>query len=232
MSEQQPPPPEDSAPAESPADPPAEDPPPAESLADPSTSQVLDPLDESPTSSVARVVILVVLLVGLVILGKVTGVAEKTSVEDVQQLAQSAGAWGALLLIVAFALGELLHIPGLVFVFAGVLAYGQVWGGVVGYVGGVVSVCFSFAVVRGVGGKALDTIKKPWVKRVLKSLDTNPIRTVVILRVVLWMSPQLNYALALTGISFRNYLIGSAFGLIWPIGIMVLFFEQLREVLL
>ena len=60
---------------------------------------------------------------------------------------------------------------------------------------------------------------------------TRPLRTVVLLRIVLWMSPQLNYALALTGISFRNYLLGSAFGLIWPIVIMALFFEELREVL-
>ena len=37
---------------------------------------------------------------------------------------------------------------------------------------------------------------------------------------------------AVTGISFRNYLLGSAFGLIWPIVIMALFFEELREVLL
>ena len=147
-------------------------------------------------------------------------------------MAVSAGAWGALLLIVAFALGELLHIPGMVFVFAAVLAYGQLWGGVVGYLGAVVSVCFSFGVVRGVGGQALDGIKKPWVKKILSNLDTRPLRTVVVLRIVLWMSPQLNYALALTGISFRNYLLGSAFGLIWPIVIMALFFEELREVLL
>lgn len=207
-------------------------PPEAETDDDPSASQALVPVDESPRSSVLRMVILVLLLSGLVILGKVTGIAERTSIEDVQQLVQSAGAWGALLLIVCFALGELLHIPGLVFVFAAVLAYGQLWGGVVGYVGGVVSVCFSFAVVRAVGGQALDTIKKPWVKKVLSSLTTRPIRTVVLLRIVLWMSPQLNYALALTAIRFRDYLLGSLIGLFWPITIMALFFEQLREVLL
>jgi uncharacterized membrane protein YdjX (TVP38/TMEM64 family) len=86
-------------------------------------------------------------------------------------------------------------------------------------------VCFSFAIVRLVGGKALGELENPWVKKVMAKLDERPITTIALLRVVLIMSPQLNYALALTNVRFRDYLIGSVIGLVPPILAFVVFFD-------
>lgn len=92
---------------------------------------------------------------------------------------------------------------------------------------GVGSVCFSFLIVHSIGGRALSEIERPFVRRTLSRLDERPIRTVVVLRLMLWLSPALNDSLALSDIRFRNYLIGSFLGLIPPIGGAAIFFEWL-----
>jgi uncharacterized membrane protein YdjX (TVP38/TMEM64 family) len=85
----------------------------------------------------------------------------------------------------------------------------------------------SFFIVRGVGGKPLGAVRWRFVRRILAQLDAHPLRTVIILRSILWMAPQLNYALALSNVRFRDYLVGSALGLILPLAGMVLLFDRI-----
>ncbi len=124
------------------------------------------------------------------------------------------GAWGWLAFIVLFCVAELVHVPGIVFVAAGVYAYGMVPGFFLGLVAAVASIALSFFVVRTVGGKQMMAdIEKPIAKKMLAQLETHPLRAVIVLRLVLFMLPALNYALALSPVRFRDYLVGSAIGI-------------------
>jgi uncharacterized membrane protein YdjX (TVP38/TMEM64 family) len=123
--------------------------------------------------------------------------------------------------------GELLHVPGMVFVAAGILAYGRAVGFFVVLAAAIVSVCTAFLLVRTVGGRALAGVERPFVRRALAHLDAHPVRTVFLLRLVLWLAPPLNYALALTNLRFRDYLAGSVLGLIAPVGGAALLFDWL-----
>jgi uncharacterized membrane protein YdjX (TVP38/TMEM64 family) len=174
-----------------------------------------------------RLAALVALIVGLIVLGKVTGLTAYLSTERIRTTVQAAGWWGALVLIALFCVGELVHVPGWVFMAAAVIAYGRLTGGLLGYAGALCSVSLSFVIVRGVGGKPLGAIRWRWAQRVLGHLDTHPLRTVFILRSILWMAPQLNYALALSNVRFRDYLVGSALGLALPLLGMVLLFDRI-----
>jgi uncharacterized membrane protein YdjX (TVP38/TMEM64 family) len=179
-----------------------------------------------------RLILAAVLIVILIAAGKITGAHQYFTPDKVQDLVQDAGIWGYVLFIIIFSIGELLHIFGLIFVAAGVYAFGEFAGLLLGIVGGTIAVCVSFLVMRTVGGRAFTRIDKPWVVRILQRLDTKPIRTVIILRLVFIMYPSLNYLLALTSIRFRDYLIGSVVGLIIPISVFVFFFDWLVGVLI
>ncbi len=176
-----------------------------------------------------RLALLISILVTLFLVGRYTGVAENFDAESIRELVRGAGAWGWALYIATFAGGEFIHIPGMVFVLAGILIYGQVIGFGLAWMASVVSVCFSFVVVRRLGGTPLGNVEKPWVKRILGRLNAQPIRTVVVLRLVLWLAPPLNYALALTNVRFRDYLIGSALGLIAPVAGVAILFDWLFD---
>lgn len=173
----------------------------------------------------ARIGALVALLVGFYLVAELTGVGDELSRERVQAAMEGAGAWGLLLFVGVFAVGELLHVPGLVFVAAAILAYGELWGGLAGYLGALVSVTVSFLVVRGVGGQPLAEVERPLLRRWLDRLEARPIAVVALLRLLLWMAPPLNYTLAMSGVRFRDYVIGSALGLAPPIAAVAVFFD-------
>ena len=65
---------------------------------------------------------------------------------------------GLLLFVMLFALGNLVQIPGWVFLAAAVVALGRMWGGVVTYIAAVASCAFTFVTIRALGGDALRLI--------------------------------------------------------------------------
>lgn len=172
-----------------------------------------DPLPRRPRPWI-RLAILSAVLVTLLLVGEAFGVREWLTIEWLEDTVEAAGPWGYLVFLATFAAGELLHVPGLVFVSAAILAYGRIEGGLIAYVGALTSVTVVFILVRAGGGQALAEIERPWLRRMMSRLDAHPIRIVVLLRLVLWLAPPVNYALALSSIRTRDYIIGSAVGLV------------------
>jgi len=134
---------------------------------------------------------------------------------------------GLALFVALFALGNLIQIPGWIFLAAAVLTLGRMWGGVVTYVAAVVSCALTFVTIRAVGGDALRLIKNRTAVRLLGRLDAHPVSSVVLLRTLFQTAPALNYALAMSGIGFRSYLAGTLIGLPLPIALYCIFFDAL-----
>ncbi len=82
------------------------------------------------------------------------GWIDQVTPESVRESVRAAGPWGAGLYIVLFSLGELVHIPGIMFVAAGILAYGKLFGFALGLLGAIVSVSFSNSSRLGIGSSA------------------------------------------------------------------------------
>ncbi len=179
-----------------------------------------------------RMGLLALLFFGSLAAAKLSGLTESMSVESVRDLMQSTGPWGFFAFIGVFTLGELMHVPGLVFVGAASIAYGQGLGIAASFAGALTSVAVSFVLIRTIGGQPLSGFKRPIVQRVFARLETQPIRTIAILRIVFILSPALNYALAMSKVRFRDFLIGSALGLALPIPLAVVFFDYLADAFL
>jgi uncharacterized membrane protein YdjX (TVP38/TMEM64 family) len=174
-----------------------------------------------------RLGILTVVVVLSFVIAHATGLTEYLSRDRIREMIAGLGAWGALAFVGLFVVGELAHVPGFVFIGASILAYGRLEGGLLGYVGAMAAIAVAFVVVRGIGGHALASIERPIVQRALAHVDERPIVSVTVLRTILIMTPALTYALALTRIRFRDYLIGSALGLAVPIALMSYLFDWL-----
>ncbi len=134
-----------------------------------------------------------------------------------------------LIFTLAFVLGNLIQIPGWVFLGAAVLALGQVWGGLATLVAALVSCAATFWLIRLLGGDALRQLPGSMVKPLLQQLDSHPVCSVVVLRTLLQTAPALNYALAMSGVSWRHYLLGTLLGLPLPIALYCLFFDHLAH---
>jgi uncharacterized membrane protein YdjX (TVP38/TMEM64 family) len=178
-----------------------------------------------------RIILVALFLVALLLVAEISGLREQFNLAFLRQTLQAHPISGLVAFILAFALGNLIQIPGWLFLAAAVLALGQVWGGLAAYLAASISCVLSFLLIRYIGGEALRQLDNRLARHVLIKLDANPIRSVLFARMLFQTLPALNYALAMSGVRFRNYLLGSLLGLPLPIAVYCLFFDGLAKVL-
>lgn len=166
-----------------------------------------------------RVFGLLVLVGGLYGAAHASGLAQSFSVEGAREVIESAGVWGVFVFLLLFIVGDLLHVPGLIFVAGLVLAYGGVSGGVLGYAGALLGQSLNFWLIRTIGGRPLAQGERPLLGRLLSQLESRPLRTVIVLRLVFVLWPAVNYGLAMSSLRYRDYLLASAVGLVVPMGL-------------
>jgi uncharacterized membrane protein YdjX (TVP38/TMEM64 family) len=178
-----------------------------------------------------RLLAVAIFLAVLLAIFQFSGLRDHFNLAFVRQVILQHQIGGLVLFVLLFSLGNLIQIPGWVFLAAAVLTLGRVWGGVVTYVAASVSCVLTFVAIGALGGDALRLLKNRLAVRILRALDTRPIASVVLLRLLFQTAPALNYALAMSGIKFRTYLIGTLAGLPLPIALYCIFFDFLATAL-
>jgi len=182
-------------------------------------------------SPLQRIAIVVLFLGVLFAIFELAGLRDHFSIEFLRQIILDNKISGILIFILVFALGNLIQIPGWVFLAAAVLELGRTWGGIATYIAASISCVVSYLVIRFVGGNALRQLNNRIAVRILRHLDANPIKSILLSRVLFQTLPALNYALAMSGVRFRHYLIGTLLGLPLPIALYCLFFDYLIKTL-
>jgi uncharacterized membrane protein YdjX (TVP38/TMEM64 family) len=167
-----------------------------------------------------RLALLVALLIAMVTAAHMSGMSSHFSRAELRAMIGHAGPWGLALFAAAFAAGAMIYVPGLLFVAVAVLAWGKLVGGCYAYVGAMTAATVSFALVRGVGGRPLAEVRNPRVRAILARLDERPVLIVAALRALFLAAPAINYALALSPLRARQYLIGTAIGLVPSVAVM------------
>jgi len=182
----------------------------------------------SPYKRLATVLLFLGVLLAIF---EISGLRDQFSLEFLRQTILDNRISGLLIFILVFALGNLIQIPGWVFLAAAVLALGRTWGGIATYIAASISCVISFLIIRFVGGDALRLLNNRIATRILRQLDAHPIKSILLSRVFFQTLPALNYALAMSGVRFRNYLLGTLLGLPLPIALYCLFFDFLAKAL-
>lgn len=145
-----------------------------------------------------------------------TGLLAWMTKENLRGLLVDSGPAGLGIFILACCVGLFVHVPGIVFVSAAALGYGPWMGALVAFVAETIAVCVTFVIVRMIGGQPLAEISNRWIRKAMDHIEARPVLTVAALRTFMQASPPLNYALALSSVRPRDYVIGSAVGLIAP----------------
>ena len=178
-----------------------------------------------------RLIGVVVFVVALLLAAQLTGLRDNLSLAYVRDAFLSHKVGGILLFVMLFAMGNLIQLPGLVFLAAAVLALGRGWGGVVTLIAANVSCAITFLAFRVIGGDALMQLENPLARRIFVHLHRHPVIGVALLRVLFQTLPSLNVALALSGIKVRHYLVGTFVGVPLPIALYCVFFDVLASAL-
>ena len=176
-----------------------------------------------------RLAAMVALVAGLILGAHATGIWDDLSRDALRARVAAAGVWGFPLYVAAFSVALLIHFPGagILFVAVGVALWDRATGAALAYAGGLAGVLISFAIVRLVGGKPLAGVENRVARRVLARLESHPLLTVFILRCIFYVGAPVNYALALSGMRVRDYVVGSALGLAGPTAVLAIFWDVL-----
>ncbi len=174
-----------------------------------------------------RLIAAILLIVGLVVIAQVSGLRDHFTLAYLQaKLAENR--WlGLGIFIALFTAGNLIQVPGWIFLAAAVFALGKIEGGLATYIAACVSCAVTFLLVHYVGQDAMRQLKSKLAVRIFAHLDAYPLRTVILLRTMFQTVPVVNYALALSGIRFRQYMLGTLLGLPLPIALYCVFFDYL-----
>lgn len=162
------------------------------------------------------VAVMVSLGIGLTVSGALTP-------EDVRAEVASYGAFSAVVFVLVFVLGNLLHMPALVFITAGAVAFGVVPAALLSILAGSIGAVLNLLYLRRLsGGSSMRRLDQAWVGRILDGIESRPFLTVLLLRLVFNTSPALSAALAFTGVPFWPYTLASVLGMS-PVVIIVTF---------
>ena len=174
-----------------------------------------------------RLIGLLVFLLLLLAIAQATGLRSQLNVQFLQERLQANPWSGLAFFVILFCLGNMAQVPGWIFLAAAVYVFGRVNGGLATYVAANVSCLFTFVTIRLVGGNVAATLKSPFAQRLVAQLQAHPVRNVLVLRSLFQTLPALNYALALSGLRLRHYVLGTLLGLPLPIAVYCVFFDYL-----
>ncbi len=129
---------------------------------------------------------------------------------------RSLGAWGVLLSIALMIAHSFLPFPAEVVAIANGLIYGPLWGSVITWVGAMIGAACAFAVVRVLGRSFVDRLLPPRRRQQLASWSTSYGGSAILVsRLIPVIAFNLiNYASALTDVSFATFLWATAIGIL------------------
>ncbi|HKC52428.1 MAG TPA: VTT domain-containing protein [Myxococcota bacterium] len=175
-----------------------------------------------------RVLLLLLVVVALAA-AWASGLYAHATPERVADLVAGAGALGPLAFIALFAAAETVHVPGVLFVLAASALWPPAVAIPTAYAGALTASLAVFFLARRIVPAGARERLPEWLLRYESRLETHGLQTVIALRLVLFLLPTVHWLLGASRVSFRDYLLGSAIGLLPGVVFYVLVGRQALE---
>ena len=163
-------------------------------------------------SALVKGAVLTLVLAGLGVLALTLGPPD---VARLRARVDDAGAWGPVLYVTLYVGLSLIPCPKSVLTAAGGALFGLVPGAALALGAALVGAVISFLLGRVLGRDAVDRLTRGRLAQVDETLRDHGLAAVLVVRLVpLFPYLVVNYAAGLSGVRFRHYVVGSAFGMV------------------
>ena len=154
------------------------------------------------------------------------GLDQALSPEAVRDRLLEAGLWGPVIFCAFYALGELVAFPSAIFVIVAGMTWGIEQALVVAWIGSVISATLVFLVARYVARDWVQVRMPPWMNWIDRWIERRAIVGVALLRLVAFLAPWTHVVLAVSRVGIRDYVLGTAIGVIPGLVALVWLGEQ------
>ncbi len=161
--------------------------------------------------------VFVALIVAVVIFAKFSGIGEFLSPQKIRTLLDEMGLWAPLAFIALYAVTAMVGLPGTIFTVIGGLLFGKWFGTLYNIIGATLGASGAFWISRMLARDAFyqKFAKQKWFIKFNEGLEKEGLYYMLFVRLVpIFPYNGLNFGAGLTKISFRNYFIGTAIGMI------------------
>ncbi len=169
------------------------------------------------SGQVARLVVLLLLVAGVIALFRYGSVGEYFTQEYLQSLLEKFGFWqSALLFVIFYAVATMLAVPGTILTVMGGVIFGSLVGTLLIVTGATIGASGAFFISRFF---ARDFIAdkfagKAWFIKLEKGVEEEGLYFVLFMRLVpIFPFNGINFATGLTNVKFKDYLIGTFVGI-------------------
>ncbi len=180
-----------------------------------------------------RKIWIALLLAGVLIwIYRTTDFSRYMNIDEMRGLIDSSGPSGPLVFIGLCIAGIFLHLPEIMLIAMGGLLFGAVEGFLYGWIGVIAGSTGTFLCVRYVMRDAFQESLESRFQRLQafdERLAAHGFLTVLLLRLVLFLAPPLNWAIGLTRVRFRQYIAASALGVIPGIAVTCYFADSIAR---
>lgn len=161
----------------------------------------------------AKRIFLLLLLLGVGISVYATGFHERITVEAVRELVSEAGVLGPIIFVLLFSL-EGVGVPGMIFMLTAIVVWPPWFAFLMNWLGAIAAGMLGFAYARYLGRDWVAARLPDRIRRFEAVVMKRSIRTVIMIRLFFFLAPPAHWALGLSPVSFRDFMIGSAIGFI------------------
>ena len=137
----------------------------------------------------------------------------------------TASSWGPLLFLGLFVVGELLTVPSILFIIGASLVWPFALAFLIGWGGSVLSATLVFLFYRYAASSWVQRVLPDGMRRWDGRLKEGGMRAVIVVRLVTFLHPATHPAMAVSTVSLRNYVLGTAIGILPGVAVVVAFGE-------
>jgi uncharacterized membrane protein YdjX (TVP38/TMEM64 family) len=170
------------------------------------------------TAARLRIVWKQILLVALLLAGIATvwatGLFDDVTLDGVRRLVEDAGWWGPILLVGLFGLEGLGVVPAFPFLLTAAAIWPPAEALLINMIGALLASLVGFTYARTLGREFIAARLPDRMRRFERRVVERAIPTVIGIRLMFFLAPWAHWALGLSPVSLRAYLIGSSIGYI------------------
>lgn len=157
-------------------------------------------------------VLLVALLVGGIGTAWATGLFDDVTLDSVRHLVEEAGWWGPLVLIALFGLEGLGLVPAFPFLVTAAAVWPPLEALAINMIGALWASVVGFTYARTLGREFIAARLPERMRRFEQRIVDRAIPTVIGIRLMFFVAPYAHWALGLSPVSLRAYLLGTTIG--------------------
>ncbi len=174
--------------------------------------------------------LLVIFVIAAIVLVRFTPLKEYLTAEQLNQGLDNAGLWAPAVYVLGYAIATCLFVPGTLLTAIGAAVFGPLYGFFYVWMGAMLGASLSFLIGRNFGRDFAASVIGARLKRYDEAIHRNGFATTLYLRLIYFPFNVMNFGMGLTAVRFRDYLLGTALGILVGTFIFTFFVGTIRDI--